>query len=442
MTSTTAIRPARTRLDAWSEMPVREVLARFAKVLHSAFIFFACFAFSEASPYDIVAIPTIVLWFLLGLRLHRGILPLVWLLILYLAAIGISLIPYLDEPVPVTWTIQLYYLALTGVFFAMLFSEDTHDRMSTALKTYMASCVFSAALGIIGYFQVLGIEDLFSRYGRASGSFADPNVFGSYLILGLLYLIHSLLLGTAKRPLLSLIALFVVLAGILLSFSRGSWGGTIAASALMIVSTYASSRSPALRRRIVVLSAVTVVLCLVALLGLLSVDSVSKTFENRASVTQDYDEGETGRFGNQMRGMAMLAQLPFGMGPLHWRLIFNLEPHNSYIGSFANGGWLGGAVFILLVISTTFVGVRLLIVESPFRRYAQVVFPALLMFFLQGMQIDIEKWRHVYMMLGMIWGLEAARLRWLARSNAQPRTASQGHRHAGMPRTAMALSHR
>lgn len=424
MPSAIAVRPPRTRLDAWSETPVDQVLARVAKVLHSAFIFFACFAFSEASPYDIIAIPTIVLWFALGLRLYRGALPLVWLLLLYLVAIGISLLPYLNEPVPVTWTIQLCYLALTGVFFAMLFSDDTHERMATALQTYMASCVFSAVLGIIGYFQVLGIEDLFYRYGRASGTFADPNVFGSFLILGALYLMHTLLTGMARRPLLSLIALLIVLAGIFLSFSRGSWGSTIVASALMIGSTFASSRSPALRRRIVVLSVVTLAIGVVALVGLLSVDSVAKTFETRASVTQDYDEGETGRFGNQMRGMAMLAQFPFGMGPLHWRLIFDLEPHNSYIGSFANGGWLGGAVFILLVVSTAFVGARLLIVDSPFRRYAQIIYPALMMFFLQAVQIDIEKWRHVYMMLGMIWGLEAARLRWLSGGEMRRRVAA------------------
>ena len=41
------------------------------------------------------------------------------------------------------------------------------------------------------------------------------------------------------------------------------------------------------------------------------------------------------------------------------------------------------------------------------------------MFFLQALQIDIEKWRHVYMMLGMVWALEAARLRW-SRGEARP----------------------
>jgi hypothetical protein len=42
------------------------------------------------------------------------------------------------------------------------------------------------------------------------------------------------------------------------------------------------------------------------------------------------------------------------------------------------------------------------------------------MFFLQALQIDVEKWRHVYMMLGMVWALEAARLRTLHPSLTLP----------------------
>jgi hypothetical protein len=110
----------------------------------------------------------------------------------------------------------------------------------------------------------------------------------------------------------------------------------------------------------------------------------------------------------------MLIDDPLGMGPLRWRLNFGLEPHNSYIGSFANGGWVGGVVFTGLVLVTGFVGFRLMSQDTPFRRHAQIVWPALLMFFLQAFQIDVEKWRHVYMMLGMVWGLEAARLAWRA----------------------------
>ena len=405
--------PAEARpAGAWAGIPVLRALRGLAAALLASFIFFACFAFSETSPYDMVAVPTILLWACLGLRLHRAVVPLAGLLLLYLAAIVAALIPYLDEAVPRTWTIQLAYLVGTCLFFAMLFSDETAARMELALKAYTVSCVFSAALGIVGYLDLLGIEDLFYKYGRASGTFQDPNVFGSFLTLGALYLMHGLLTGRLRLPVLSLAGLLVILAGIFLSFSRGSWGGSAVAVAVMVASVYAGA--PALRRRIVGLTLLTAILGVVAILALLSVDHVAQMFEVRASMTQSYDEGETGRFGNQIRGLTLLLGLPMGMGPMHWRLTFGLEPHNSYLGSFANGGWLGGAAFLGLVLTTAFVGFRLMRADSPCRAHAQIVWPALLMFFLQALQIDIEKWRHVYMMLGMVWALEAARLRWLA----------------------------
>ena len=395
-------------------IPLLSAVQGLAKALFAAFIFFACFAFSETSPYDAVALPTILLWLCLGVRLHRGMVPLLALLLLYLTAIVLALLPYLNEDFPVTWTVQLIYLSVTCIFFAMFFADDTHARMELALKAYTVSCVFSAALGIVGYLQWLGIEDLFYKYDRASGTFQDPNVFGSFLTLGALYLMHGLLTGTARRPLAALVGLLIIVAGIFLSFSRGSWAGSVVAVLLMVGSVYAGSTSLRLRRRIVLLTVATLVLGTVAVIALLSVDHVRKMFEIRASLAQDYDQGETGRFGNQLRGLAMLLERPFGMGPMHWRLVFGLEPHNSYIGSFANGGWLGGAVFIGLVLTTGVVGFRLLARPSPVRAHAQIVWPALLMFFLQAFQIDIEKWRHVYMMLGMVWALEAARLRAVA----------------------------
>ena len=414
MASTIAPGASRWQAGAWSHLPVLLVLRRLATVLLVAFIFFACFAFSDTSPYDVVAIPTILLWLCLGLRLHRGMLPLLGLLILYVSAITVALLPYIDQPLPVTWTIQLAYLAITGVFFAMLFADGTQARMELALKTFVASCLLSSAFGIVGYFGFIPTEDLFYKYGRASGTFQDPNVFGSFLTLGALYLMHGLLLGTTRRPILSSAILMVIVAGIFLSFSRGSWGGTLIAVAVMVASVYATTRSPVLRRRIVTLTVLALAGTAIAIVGLMSIGDTAEMFSKRAAVTQDYDTGETGRFGNQIRGLNMLVDEPLGMGPLRWRLIFALEPHNSYIGSFANGGWVGGVAFIGLVLTTSFVGFRLMSRDTPFRRHAQIVWPALLMFFLQAAQIDIEKWRHVYMMLGMVWGLEAARLRWLA----------------------------
>ena len=170
------------------------------------------------------------------------------------------------------------------------------------------------------------------------------------------------------------------------------------------------------RRRINALALVALAILPIIAVGVLSIDGVAERFTDRAQLTKDYDEGETGRFGNQRRSIPMLIERPAGFGPLRFRLIFGLEPHNSYIGGFANGGWIGGLAFIGLVLTTVFVGFRLCLVPSPYLRQAQIAFPAMLMFFLQAFQIDIDHWRHVYLLLGMVWGLEAARLRWCAQA--------------------------
>ncbi|GMA78327.1 hypothetical protein GCM10025880_47440 [Methylorubrum aminovorans] len=73
--ATAAASPSRWAAGAWGRVPALRVIQGLATLLHAAFIFFACFAFSDASPYDLVAIPTIVLWLALGIRLHRGRCP-------------------------------------------------------------------------------------------------------------------------------------------------------------------------------------------------------------------------------------------------------------------------------------------------------------------------------------------------------------------------------
>lgn len=407
-----------TRLAA---LPARPALEKIGRVFFALFIFFTCFTFLTPSPYDFAAIPTILFWLALGIRLHRSSVVFAGLLLLFHLGLLIALLPYLGEPDPVAWTLQSFYLMVTALFFVMFFSDDTHRRVELALKAYTASCVFAAICGIMSYFDTLGAGVLFKMDGRAAGVFEDPNVLGSFLFLGAFYLANNLLTGRTRHPFLSIISLFIILVGIFLSFSRGSWIATLVGSTLMIALTFRASASVAVRRRIVGITAVTLLSAATLLAGLLSVDMVSERFDDRARVTKDYDEGETGRFGNQRRGALMLVEKPNGFGPLRWRHTFGLEPHNSYIGGFANGGWLGGLSFIGLVLTTAFVGFRLCFSPSPYQRLALIAWPALLMFFLQAVQIDVDHWRHVYMLFGMVWGLEAARVTWLRGPDLAPR---------------------
>ena len=423
MTQTTTSAPPAEALasarGSLGRMPVRRLLEPMAYALFAVTIACIGIAFTEPSPYDLAAVLTMLLWLLLGLRVPRGALLFLGLLLIYHVSLLVALIPHLDDAVSVVWTALSAYLMVTAIFFAMFFSEDTDRRVELALKAFLVSCVVAALAGIMGYFDILGTSGVFTRYDRASGTFKDPNVLGSFLILGVLYLSRDLLTGEGRRPLLRFLLLAVVIAGIFLSFSRGSWAATVIAVTTLVGLTWMTARAPVVRRRIAALSLCTALIGAVAMAGLLSIDSVREMLTVRAQVTQDYDEGETGRFGNQLRAIPMLLEQPEGFGPLRFRIFFGFEPHNTYIGSFANGGWLAGLSFLSLVLATTYVGFRLALRPSPYQRHGQIIGVANFVLMVQAIQIDIDHWRHVFLIWGLIWGLEAARVKWLAAQRRQ-----------------------
>ena len=250
--------------------------------------------------------------------------------------------------------------------------------------------------------------------GRVNGTFKDPNVYGSYMVLAAAYLMHGTILGDKRRLFLTIPSLAAVCIGVFLSFSRGSWAATLLAMIVVTVAAYVTAEDRRTRRRIAWMSVTAIAIGVIGILAVMADDEARKFFLMRATLTQEYDEGVTGRFGNQLRSLAMLPNLPFGFGPLRFRTVFDLDPHNSYIGAFANEGWIGGLVWIMLTVMSTFVGFRLMTRPSPYRRLAQIFFPALFATLLQGFQIDIDHWRQLYIMLGAVWGLEAARQRWAA----------------------------
>ena len=387
----------------------------------AAFVFFGMLSLVEPSPYDFLALVAIPVWFIGGFRLHRALLPILALWCVFEAAGFLALMPYWNEHDAQLYQLQSLYLFVTTVFFTVFFSERTEARATLCLKAFTAGAVVSALVGFVGYLNVAGLGAALTTYeGRVSGTFKDPNVFGSYLVLSAAFLLQILLLGTARRVILSAASLLVVLLGVFVSFSRGSWAAALGAMALVVASAYLTAETRRLRRRILGMTAAAGLTGLVALGALLSVPDVRNFFLQRAEVTQDYDEGVTGRFGNQLRSLPMLVERPAGFGPLRFRLLFGLEPHNSYIGGFANDGWIGGFAWLFIVLASSAVGFRLMFVPSPYRRLAQVYAPAMVALMLQGLQIDVDHWRQLFLCCGAVWGLEAARLRWLAKPTSMP----------------------
>src|SRR5690606_40773604 len=70
--------------------------------------------------------------------------------------------------------------------------------------------------------------------------------------------------------------------------------------------------------RMLILALLGALALIVAIGGLLSIPSVQRLFETRAS-SQNYDEGETGRFGRQGYAFELALEHPLGIGPLEDR---------------------------------------------------------------------------------------------------------------------------
>ncbi len=408
--------------------PMRRALRiDYQKVVNAVFalqVFCGMISLVEPSPYDFVTLLAIPVWLFGGFRIHRGVVPVLILWLVFESAGFLALMPHWDEAEERLYQLQSFYLFVTVVFFTLFFGERTVSRATVCLRAFTAGAVISAIIGILGYLDIAGLgASLTTVESRVSGTFKDPNVFGSYLVLAATYLLQLFLLGTTRRVLLTLGSLFLVLIGVFISYSRGSWGAALGAMAIMTVAGFLTADTRAMRRRIVKMSGLAVILGGLAILGALSDATVRDFFLQRAAVTQDYDEGVTGRFGNQMRAIPMLVERPEGFGPLRYRMIFDLDPHNSYIGAFANDGWIGGFAWIGLVGATSFVGFRLMARRSPVQRLAQVFWPSLFALLVQGFQIDVDHWRQVFLCFGAVWGMEAARLREAA--GIRPRTAAE-----------------
>jgi hypothetical protein len=371
--------------------------------------------FIEPSPYELATVAAMVIFFATGMRLRLVFMPL--LLLLFLVNVGYSIcaIPFMDKPEIVNWIATSWYMAVTVIFFAMVVSEDTEARLDMLLRGLVVGAMIASLAAVGGYFNLVpGGHDLLTLYERGRGTFKDPNVLGAFLILPSLFLLQSVVSDHAGKSFRSTIALGILALAILLAFSRAAWGGLILTSAFMLAMMVLTSPSPTQRSRIVVTAVAAVIAVGVLLAVLLSFDSISEMFKQRASFDQSYDEGRFGRFGRHILGAQMALDLPFGIGPLQFHNYFPEDTHNSYLNAFMSGGWISGICYPTLVFITVIMGFRHVFVQVPWQRAYLAIFAAFLGTVGESFIIDTDHWRHFWMMLGAMWGMFAAAQRYKA----------------------------
>ncbi len=365
--------------------------------------------FIEPSPYELVTLTAVIIFFATGLRMRLAIMPLLLMLVLLNVGYSIGAIPVLDRPEIATWIATSWYMAVTVLFFAMVTSEDTEARLDMLRRGLIVGGMIASLAAIGGYFHLVpGGYDLLTLYERARGTFKDPNVLGAFLILPALFSLQSVVSAPRAKAFRNTIAFGIMSLAILLAFSRAAWGGLIITAAFMLASMVLTSRSQTERSRIIVMALVAIILAIALVALLLSFDSTAQMFKQRASFDQSYDEGRFGRFGRHILGAEMALDLPFGIGPLQFRNYFPEDTHNSYLNAFMSGGWISGLVYPALVFVTVMTGFRYVFLPVPWQRTYLAIFSAFLGTVGESFIIDTDHWRHFWMMLGAMWGMYVA----------------------------------
>jgi hypothetical protein len=377
--------------------------------------FSGAFVFLEPSPYEVVGLLTIVIFALTGLTLRPALAPLLLLLLALDIGYAVALLQVEGhQPKTITWVAVSAFLGATAVFYAAILSRNTKARLDWVLSGTVAGGVIASLVGIGAYFHVFGgSSETFLLYGRARGTFNDPNVLGAFLVLPALLTFQRILTQQTTSLLRSVLVLMALAGGLFFSFSRAAWGQFALCSMFVMALSFISARSTQERARIVTVALAGIVAIAVMVAVLLSIGKVDQLFQERATLDQSYDLGHYGRFGRYILGAQLGLDRPFGIGPLQFSHYFPEDPHNTFLNTFMSGGWLGGLAYLTLTLVTLTTALRFLLVATPWRGTYQVVYAACMGVIGESAIIDIDHWRHFFLIIGLLWGLMAATQAWL-----------------------------
>jgi O-antigen ligase len=171
---------------------------------------------------------------------------------------------------------------------------------------------------------------------------------------------------------------------------------------------FATERSALKRARYVGIAAAGAVALAGLIVVALSIPAVSDLFQQRAQLVQDYDSEHLGRFQRHAIGFNMMVARPLGLGAKEFGMIYGEDEHDIWLKTLTTYGWLGFAAYLTLVLWTLKAAFPLLFRTGPLQPVVQVAYVVFVGHIVIAAVIDIDHWRHVYLLFGMLWGAIAA----------------------------------
>lgn len=363
---------------------------------------------TEPAPIDVLTIGLIVLLPLVGLvAIRPPLLALLAMLLIGGAAGVLAATNATDIVLAMTHTGVTLYLYLATFIFAAFIARRPQAHAALVLNAYTWAALVAAGTGIIGYFDLVdGTHEAMTRFDRAVGLFKDPNVFGPFLVPAFLCALTKVTSGRLLSRLFNVALLPTIGFAILLSFSRGAWLNLAIATTVYGVFRIATLPTAAARLRLAALAVAGTATIGSLVLVALQFDAIANVFDERATLTQSYDEGPEGRFGGQEKAAELMARHPLGIGAQQFVPQYHHEePHNVYLAMFLNAGWIGGLVFIALVGGTALLGFRHALLRTATQPIFLAVYACIIGHAVEGALIDLDHWRHFYLLIALAWGL-------------------------------------
>ncbi|HEY5065885.1 MAG TPA: O-antigen ligase family protein [Xanthobacteraceae bacterium] len=363
-------------------------------------------AFIEPSPHDALMFVLLTMCVAARVPFDRRLVPLLILTVVWLLGGLLTLVQVGDQENTIQYAGTSIYLGTASIMFACLFSEGDLTRLAILRRAYLLAALLATLAGYLGFFHLVPGSQIFLDNERVSATFKDPNVYGPFLIFPLLLLIVGFM--TRGIRIGGLIIVAALLGGLFLSFSRGAWLHFALSLAVAVTLLFAVSPSQRMRNRIVLLTAGAGIVVALLVIALTSIESVRDMLLVRAQAIQPYDVGPGGRFWFQQLALTQILEHPNGLGPFEFSRIFGGQQHDVYMQGFLVYGWLGGAAYMTLVLVTLVIGVRAVLISTPWQYYLLAAYAAFVGEVVEGFVVDTDHWRHFFLLLGLIWGLTVA----------------------------------
>ena len=371
-------------------------LARYEAAVAVGFLLLAVVRF-EPAPSDVILAVVIAVACVTGRfavdRVPRAALALIgtYLAINLLASVEVE-----DASRAATFLSVTLYLCVFAVWVASY--VDSSRRARLLIRMYLTAALASTVLAVAALLLAVPGREILTVGPRGTALFKDANVFGPFLVPAALILVEELVTPRLLRSRrIVKFAMFVLLCvGVLFSYSRAAWlnlgvGVTIV---LFVLLLRRGGAARALKLLLVLAFATAALVATVAA-------TESAEFLSERARFQAYD---TARFSAQRSGLAVAEEYPLGIGPGQFETFMPISAHSIYVRALAEGGVVGFATIVLLLLVTLYwAGRNVVRGRDTYGIGSAALLGIWCGLLANSVFIDTVHWRHLWLFAALIW---------------------------------------